>query len=141
MFIVFILEHNLALLYLYYYVLELLVMLKLIFIFYLHYFIEDLSTVADPGFYFNGVHFRVGPCSGRVKVRFELDLKKIRKIGLSRIEPITFWWKRERFTTTPAFFLFLWCPPNCIYGVHIQFNILNLLFFFKKIGVWGPRWH
>ncbi|MFS7951063.1 putative serine incorporator/TMS membrane protein [Helianthus anomalus] len=49
---------------------------------------------------------------------------------------MTSWWKRGRFTTTPAFFLFLWCPPNCIYGVHIQFNIPNLLFFFLKD--WGP---
>uniref|UniRef100_A0A251V2N7 Uncharacterized protein n=1 Tax=Helianthus annuus TaxID=4232 RepID=A0A251V2N7_HELAN len=40
------------------------------------------SSVADPGFYFNGVHFRVGPPSGRVKVRFELDLKKNKKNGL-----------------------------------------------------------
>ncbi|KAJ0532884.1 hypothetical protein HanRHA438_Chr09g0384501 [Helianthus annuus] len=54
---------------------------------------------------------------------------------------MTSWWKRGRFTTTPVFFLFLWCPPNCIYGVHIQFNIPNLLFFFLKIGVRGPRWH
>ncbi|KAJ0551923.1 hypothetical protein HanHA89_Chr08g0279141 [Helianthus annuus] len=62
-------------------------------------------------------------------------------MGLSRIEPMTSWWKRGRFTTTPAFFFYIWCPPNCIYGVHIQFNIPNILFFFKKIGVRGPRWH
>ncbi|KAF5769855.1 putative Type I protein exporter [Helianthus annuus] len=99
----------------------------------------QLPAVADPGFYFNGVHFRVGPRSGRVKVRFELDFKKkLRNMGLSRIEPMTFWWKRERFTTTPAFFLFLWCPPNCIYEVHIQFNIPNLLFFLKRLGSEDP---
>ncbi|KAJ0702911.1 hypothetical protein HanPI659440_Chr14g0545021 [Helianthus annuus] len=59
-------------------------------------------------------------------------------MGLSRIEPMTSWWKRERFTTTPAFFLFLWCPPNCIYGVHIQFNLPNLLFFLKRLGSGDP---
>ncbi|KAJ0818721.1 putative hydroperoxide dehydratase [Helianthus annuus] len=68
----------------------------------------DPPAVADPGFYFNGVYFRVGSRSGRVKVRFELDLKKkVRKMSLSRIEPMTSWWKKGRFTTTPAFFLFL----------------------------------
>ncbi|KAJ0511462.1 hypothetical protein HanPSC8_Chr11g0495241 [Helianthus annuus] len=59
-------------------------------------------------------------------------------MGLSRIEPMTSWWKKGRFTTTPAFFLFLWCPPNCIYGVYIQFNIPNLLFFFKRLGSGDP---
>ncbi|KAM0038302.1 hypothetical protein Hdeb2414_s0013g00413301 [Helianthus debilis subsp. tardiflorus] len=51
---------------------------------------------------------------------------------------MTSWWKKGRFTTTPAFFLFLWCPPNCIYGVHIQFNIPNLLFFLKRLGSGDP---
>ncbi|KAJ0785916.1 putative jacalin-like lectin domain-containing protein [Helianthus annuus] len=59
-------------------------------------------------------------------------------MGLSRIELMTSWWKRGRFTTTPAFFLLLWCPPNCIYGVHIQFNIPNLLFFLKDWGSGTP---
>ncbi|KAJ0954279.1 hypothetical protein HanRHA438_Chr00c21g0852221 [Helianthus annuus] len=31
------------------------------------------KLIPDPGFYFNGVHFRVCPRSGRVKVSLELD--------------------------------------------------------------------